>query len=211
MWRYFSSGRQLIPILQRMSALLEEASSLLIDMNGTMDASAWKRTFAEIRSKEHMGDALLTEFREISANCYMKAGTRREMTTVAMSADDALDVIKDAANALNIYSPAKVDETLLALTRIIGEQSHAIAAVMSLLNDMKGNSADIILQADRITELERDADELYEQYIGQIFRSEPDLREMTKYKNLAELYEKATDSEKHVADCIRILMMRFVR
>ena len=33
---------------------------------------------------------------------------------------------------------------------------------------------------------------------------------MTKYKNLAELYEKATDAGKHVSDCVRILVMRFV-
>ena len=60
-----------------------------------------------------------------------------------------------------------------------------------------------------MTELEHDADEAYEAYVGYIFSEEPDLREMTKYKNLAELYEKATDSEKHVSDCIRILLMRY--
>ena len=37
-----------------------------------------------------------------------------------------------------------------------------------------------------------------------------DFREMTKSKNLAELFEKATDSEKHVADCIRLMMLRYL-
>ena len=49
----------------------------------------------------------------------------------------------------------------------------------------------------------------YEGYIGYIFTKEEDLREMTKYKNLAELFEKATDSAKHVADCVRIMLLGY--
>ena len=49
----------------------------------------------------------------------------------------------------------------------------------------------------------------FEVFNERVFAEEPDMREMTKYKNLAELYEKATDSGKHVADCARILVMRF--
>ena len=33
---------------------------------------------------------------------------------------------------------------------------------------------------------------------------------MTKYKNLAELFEKATDSQKHVADCVCLMVLRFL-
>jgi len=32
---------------------------------------------------------------------------------------------------------------------------------------------------------------------------------MTKYKNLAELFEKATDSEKRVADNVRTLLLKY--
>jgi uncharacterized protein Yka (UPF0111/DUF47 family) len=58
--------------------------------------------------------------------------------------------------------------------------------------------------------MEHAADDAYEEYIGYIFSKEEDLREMTKYKNLAELFEKATDSEKHVADCVRLMVLRFL-
>ena len=32
---------------------------------------------------------------------------------------------------------------------------------------------------------------------------------LIKGKNLAELFEKATDSEKHVADCVRMMVLRY--
>ena len=127
-----------------------------------------------------------------------------------MALDDVLDVVKDASNALNIYQPAKIDPQLQDLSRIILEEGQALRSIFPLLSDIRKNASAIILLADRVTELEHEADEAYESYIGYIFTQEPDLREMTKYKNLAELYEKATDTEKRVSDCIRILMMHYI-
>ena len=208
--RLFHPLRELLPILERQAALLCSSSELLCGMQKTLDAGHWKQVFSEIRNNEHLGDAQLTEFREQSSHALLPPGVRREITTIAMALDDTLDVIKDASNALTIYNPAKIDPQLQDLSRLIWEEAKALQAIFPLLGDIKKNASAITLQADRVTELEHEADEAYEAYIGYIFTQEPDIREMTKYKNLAELYEKATDTEKHVADCVRILLMRFV-
>lgn len=207
--RFFFPMRELIPIFDRQAGLLCESAQLLCDMQLTLDPSQWKHKFNDIRTNEHQGDAMLTEFREEQRTLPLRTGVRRELSPIAMALDDALDVLKDAANALNIYNPAKIDQQLQELTRIILEEAYAIKAIFPLLKDIKKNVSAIVLQADRVTELEHDADEAYEAYVGYIFSQEPDLREMTKYKNLAELYEKATDTEKRVSDCIRILLMRY--
>ena len=207
--RFFYPMRELVPIFESQAGLLEESSRLLCEMQQTLDPANWRKLFYEIRNNEHKGDAMLTEFREAQRALPLRAGVRRELRTIAMALDDALDVLKDASNAINIYNPAKIDPQLQDLARIIVDEASALRQVFPLLRDVKKNAAAIQLQADRVTELEHDADEAYEAYVGYIFSEEPDLREMTKYKNLAELYEKATDSEKHVSDCIRILLMRY--
>lgn len=210
-WHIFHPTKDLIPILERQAALLCQSAKLFCQMQTTLDKESWKNTFKEMRNLEHQGDALLTEFREEIAQCVsLGPGVRRELTTISMSMDDCLDVLKDCSNALTIYKPTKIDEQLKELARIIVDETTALRQVMPLFSDIKKNATAIGLQADRVTELEHDADEAYENYVGYIFSEEPDLREMTKYKNLAELYEKATDSGKHVADCVRILVMRFV-
>ena len=209
-WRLFHPTQDLIPILERQSALLCKSASQFCEMQNSLDPETWKNSFKEMRNLEHQGDALLTEFREQIARVALGPGVRRELTTISMAMDDCLDVLKDCSNALNIYKPAKIDEQLMELTRINLDETKAIRQLMPLLSDIKKNATAITLQADRVTELEHDADETYENYVGYIFSQEPDMREMTKYKNLAELYEKATDSGKHVADCVRILLMRFV-
>ena len=207
----FHPTADLIPILDRQAGLLCQSAALFCEMQKTLDPDTWKNTFKEMRSLEHQGDALLTEFREEIGQCMsLGPGPRREFTTISMAMDDCLDVLKDCSNALNIYKPAKIDEQLKELSRIIVDEAKALKKMMPLMADIKKNATSITLQADRVTELEHDADEAYEAYVGYIFSEEPDMREMTKYKNLAELYEKATDSGKHVADCVRILVMRYV-
>lgn len=206
----FYPTRDLIPILERQAKLLHESAGYFTTMQETLDQESWKNSFKEMRSLEHQGDALLTEFREEITHISLGPGVRRELTTVSMAMDDFLDVLKDCANALNIYKPAKIDPQLKEIARIVLDETRALLQMMPLLNGLKKHVTAITLQADRVTELEHDADEAYEGYVGYIFSQEPDMREMTKYKNLAELYEKATDCGKKVADCVRILLMRFV-
>lgn len=207
--KVFYPMRGLLPIFERQAALLCSSAELFSGMQLTMDRARWKQGFADIRANEHKGDAMLTEYREQSRRRLIAAGVRRELSTIAMAMDDCLDVIKDASNAVNIYNPARIDTQLQDLARIIVEEANAIRIIFPLLSDIHKNAQQIFLQVDRVTELEHDADEAYEAYVGYIFAEEPDVREMTKYKNLAELYEKATDTEKRVADCVRILMMHY--
>lgn len=201
--------KDLMPIFGRQAELLNQSAELLCRMQETLDPRQWKSMYQEIRTLEHQGDALLTEFREQIAHTLMGVGHRREFTTLAMAMDDSLDVIKDASNAVLIYQPAKVDPQLKELSRLILAETQAVQSLLPLVSDLKKNASAITRHADRITELEHDADEAYESYVGYIFAQEENLREMTKYKNLAELYEKATDSGKRVADTVRILLMRF--
>ena len=207
----FHPMKDLQPLMARQAEYLNQASRLLCDMQESLDEVLWKARYKEIRNLEHQGDAILTEFRERIPRCMLPSGLRGEYTSIAMSLDDSLDVIKGAANALVIYKPAKIDPQLKDLSRLILEESQALLALIPLLEDVKHNITAITHQADRITELEHDADEAYEAYVGYIFSEEPDMREMTKYKNLAELYEKATDTQKRVADCVRILVVHYVR
>ncbi len=208
--RYLFHPRQnLAPIFSRQADSLCQASGLLVKMLSSEDKSEWTQCRRDIRSCEKQCDALLVEFREMLSQRLMGSLGRADLSTVAMSMDDCLDVIKDASNAVMIYNPRKIDPQLLDLARIILDEARALRELLSMIWDIKRKATAIALQCDRVTELEHAADDAYEEYIGYIFSEEEDFREMTKYKNLAELFEKATDSEKHVADCVRMMVLRY--
>ena len=204
-----SPKADLIPIFARQSDFLVQSSSALERMTRSTDPVEWQRIEKEIKAYEVQGDALLTEFQEQILGRLIGSVNRVELQTVAMSMDDFLDVVKDASKAVLIYHPKKIDQTLQELSRIVKAEAEAVRVLIPMLWDIKHKFSGIQLQCDRITELEHSADELYEEYVGYIFTNEPDLREMTKYKNLAELFEKATDSGKRIADNVRRMLLKY--
>jgi uncharacterized protein Yka (UPF0111/DUF47 family) len=206
----FDGKHDLTPVFARQADLLCQSSDTLVRMLSTLDPEQWKVCQREIKSCETQGDALLTDFREQLSLRLMGSLNRTDLTTIAMSMDDSLDVIKDAAKAVQIYQPRKIDPQLQELAQLISSEAHALRDLLPMLWHIKEKASAISLQCDRVTEMEHAADDAYEEYIGYIFTKEEDLREMTKYKNLAELFEKATDSQKHVADCVRLMVLRFL-
>ena len=206
----FDGKHDLTPVFARQADLLCQSSDTLVRMLSTLDPEQWKVCQREIKSCETQGDALLTDFREQLSLRLMGSLNRTDLTTIAMSMDDSLDVIKDAAKAVQIYQPRKIDPQLQELAQLISSEAHALRDLLPMLWHIKEKASAISLQCDRVTEMEHAADDAYEEYIGYIFTKEEDLREMTKYKTLAELFEKATDSQKHVADCVRLMVLRFL-
>jgi len=179
-------------------------------MLSTTDPVLWKQYHREIKSCEVQGDALLQEFREQLSERLMGSLGRTDLTTVAMAMDDFLDVVKDASKAVLIYSPKKIDPQLSELAQLIRSEAQVIRELLPLMWSIRKKAPLIAHQCDRVTELEHTADDAYEEYIGYIFSEEEDFREMTKYKNLAELFEKGTDSGKHVTDCVRMMVLRYL-
>ncbi len=205
----FSKKRDLVPLFTQQGAFLCQSSEALAEMLQSVDQQRWLRCERQIKTMEVQGDALVTEFYQQIHGRIIGSLDSLDLQTVAMCMDDCLDVIKDASKAVLIYHPAKIDGQLQELAQIVVAQAHSLREMLPMLWDIKHKFTSIILQCERVTELEHSADDVYEEYVGYIFANEPDLREMTKYKNLAEILEKATDSEKRVADNVRKLLLKF--
>ena len=207
--RYLFQGkRDLTPFFMRQADILCQASDTLVRMLSSVDPERWILLQREIKSFETQGDALLQEFREQLSDRVLGSLKRTDLSAIAMSMDDSLDVIKDAAKAVQIYRPLKIDQQLQDLAQLISGEAHALKELLPMLWHIKEKGTAIAHQCDRVTEMEHAADDAYEEYIGYIFSEEEDMREMTKYKNLAEILEKATDTQKHVADCVRQMVLR---
>ena len=204
----FQGKRDLTPFFERQSDILCRASDTLVRMLSEVNPEQWNLRQREIKSFETQGDALLQEFREQLSDRLLGSLKRTDLSAIAMSMDDSLDVIKDAAKAVQIYQPRKIDQQLQDLAQLISGEAHALRELVPMLWHIREKGTAIAHQCDRVTEMEHAADDAYEEYIGYIFTQEEDMREMTKYKNLAEILEKATDTQKHVADCVRQMVLR---
>ena len=199
-----------VPILVRQTDYLCKTTTLLAEVFGTSDPEVWLRNEKEIKSCEVQGDALLTEFHEMLSGSLMVQVNKLDLQSVSMAMDDCLDAIKDTSKAVLIYRPAQIDYQLEELARIAESQSQALRDMIPLLGEIKKNVSAISLCCERVTELEHAADEDYEDYIGYIFTNVPDVRELIKYKNLAEMLEIVTDAHKKISDMVRNLLLNYL-
>lgn len=213
--RFFSSigwlfrpRNNVVPIFSQQAAYLCEAADLLVRMLDSTDMTEWRRYERDIKRLEEQGDALLTEFHRLLQGRLIGTAGKLELQSIGMLLDDCIDTVEDSARSLMLYRPNKIDEPLKELSQLIRSGAYALREVLPKLSDFRTHREQLVLACDRVTEVEHAADETYEEYVGYIFAEEEDLRELTKYKNIAEVLEGATDNEKRVSDAVRKLLIR---
>ncbi len=202
--------QQYIPVFARQATFLQQASEALCRMTETTDKSQWRLYEKEIKACEVQGDALLTEFHEQLYESIMTSVRRSDMQTIAMSIDEFLDHINDSAKSILLYMPARIDVQIRDLAQYLNTEANALRTMMGLLDNPRKNYSQIVLQCERITELEHAADDAFAEYIGYIFTHEQNAIEVMKYKNIAEAFEAATDAAKDVSDNVRKIVLRYV-
>lgn len=209
-WKNLGRGKQhYMPVFAQQAAFLHHAAGALCEMLDTLDHSQWRRLEKDVKACEVQGDALLTEFHEQLYENIISKMRRSDIQTIAMNVDDFLDHINGAAKSILLYCPVRFDAQLKDLAQYIYAETDAMKKMFALFDDIKRNYTQIVLQCDRITELEHAADDSYEEYIEYIFRNEENAVELIKYKNIAEALEGATDSAKRVSDSVRKIILRY--
>ena len=205
----FRSQNHYLPVLAQQATYLQHASAALCEMTEATDKSKWKKLEREVKACEVQGDALLTEFHELLYEAILRRVRRIDIQTIAMNIDDFLDHINDSAKSIPLYMPKRIDSQIADLAQYIHAQADAIKKMMSYIENIKKNYAQISVQCERVTELEHAADDVFVEYIGYIFANETDPIELMKYKNIAEAFEAATDAAKRVTDSVRKIIMRY--
>ncbi len=197
-------------VFSSQATYLQQASEALCRMTETTDRSQWRLYEKEIKACEVQGDALLAEFHEQLYESIMTSVRRSDMQTIAMSIDEFLDHINDSAKSILLYLPARIDAQIRDLAQYINMEANALRTIMGLMDNPRRNYSQIVLQCERITEVEHAADDAFAEYIGYVFNNEKNAIEVMKYKNIAEAFEAATDAAKDVSDNIRKIVLRYV-
>ena len=199
-----------ITVFAQQASYLQQAAGALCEMTETTDTSVWRRLEKEIKACEVQGDAILTELHEQLSERLTLRLRKMDVQNIALHIDDLLDHINDSAKSFHLYNPTRIDPHLSDLSQYLYAQTDAIRKLVSYFEDIRKNCSQIILQCERITELEHAADDAYEEYIGFIFKNEQNAIDVIKFKNIAENLEATTDAAKRVSDIIRKIIYKYI-
>jgi len=126
---------------------------------------------------------------------------REEIHQLITNLDAILDLIQDAAFTVTLYNIRHITPEAIKLSEIGLQCAERVRTAVGLLTSMD-NGPQILKLCREIDDLESAADREMRGAMSRLFREEPDVRELIKYKAIYELLETVTDRCEDVANII---------
>ncbi len=131
---------------------------------------------------------------------------RDEIHHLITGLDDILDLIQDSAQTITLYDIRRVSPEAINLAEIILRCCERVSSAVALLPSMD-NGPEILRLCNEIDHLESEADHVMRGAMSKLFRDEPDVRELIKFKAIYELLEIVTDRCEDVANIIEGIVL----
>ena len=131
---------------------------------------------------------------------------RDEIHKLITGLDDILDLILDVAHSVTLYDVKSVTPEVTRLGDICFSCCENVRAAVALLHSMD-NGPQIMKICEEIDRLESTADSEMRSAMSRLFREEPDVRELIKFKAVYELLEVITDRCEDVANIIEGIVL----
>ena len=155
---------------------------------------------------EHRADGVTHETMRQLHKSFITPLDREEIHQLITSLDDILDLIQDVAHTVTLYNVKHITEDAIKLGDLCRSCCDRVRAAVVLLPSMD-NGPEILKVCHEIDKLESEADRVMRDAMSRLFREEPDVRELIKFKAIYELLETVTDRCEDVANIIEGIVL----
>lgn len=181
---------------------LVEGTTAFQDMVGQLD----KLTPAELKSRLVAIKTCESEMDKVEATIieelqltFITPLDREDIHTLAIQVDRAMDIVNGVARKIEIYGITKVPNYVLRMADINATMARLLREIMHLLQAKK----EVREHCEKLHKLENDCDDLFNQAMAELFRSDYDALSVIKYKELYEMLESCSDTIDYVGKLIR--------
>lgn len=185
-----------------------QGSRALLDMLTTFNQSnveADRRCTLVDEAEDH-GDKIKAETMRQLHKSFITPLDREEIHQLSTGFDGILDLVQDVAHTISLYNIHHVTNDAIRLSELIVGCTERLQKAVSLLRSMD-NASQILGFCNEIDTLEYEADQVMRDAMSRLFRDEPDVRELIKFKAVYELLELVTDRCEDVAILIEGIVL----
>lgn len=162
----------------------------------------------QLKAVEHEGDNITKQIFETLNSSFITPFDREDIRGLAMDLDDILDYLEGVAQYLVLFELADTPEPLRRFAEILTTMIHEVDRCTGLVWDMK-NARDIQDAIMRISELENQADALYNTMIGTLFKAEARHPiEIMKWTKVYDGLEDACDACRHFSHVLGNVVLK---
>ncbi|MDD5184588.1 MAG: DUF47 family protein [Paludibacter sp.] len=197
------------PILKEMADVIMVASDLIIGCVQNADHESAIEYYKKIKEQEKKGDALSSKIFDELNSTFITPFDREDIHHLADRLDDVTDYINNCAKRIVLYNPQKMPEKALELALLIKEGAVCIGKAVDELDVMKKNSKKIKGYCVELHAIENRADDVYENFLIDLFEKEKNAVEIIKLKEIMYELEKATDAAEYVGKIIKTIIVKY--
>ncbi len=185
---------------------LVDASEMLVDLFDNyenVDAKA-----RQLKDLEHKGDTITHDIIQRLHRTFITPIDREDITLLAHSLDDVMDLIESAGRTACLYSIAQPTERARQLARIVARITHKLNEAMPCLR-RHDQFPRIIKQCVEINTLENEADDVQHAALAELFEvCHLNACEVIKWREIYEHLEGATDRGEDVANVLEGIVLK---
>ena len=201
-WSLLPREEKFFTLFQRMAAKVVEGASKFRELveNYTDVAEKAKR----IKEVEHEADVIAHEVMDKLNKSFITPLDREDIRSLVMHLDDVMDDIEATTDKLALYDIKKPTPEAAEMVRIICRATEEIEKAVKSLEQPQNLNIFLV----EINRLENQADVICREQLAKLFRSEPDVRELLKWKEIYEQLEECADRCEDVADIIEDIVVK---
>jgi len=200
--------RLLMPKEERFRELLAQDTKNLVKAMRVFEAIATSTSLedrrvrvVELKAIEHEGDAITKQIFLALNSTFITPFDRDDLREIGTHLDDILDYVEGVAHSFVVFelsdSPAGLRQFAFILREMADEIDRVTSLIWNLSDEQKIQAGTV-----RVSELENQADALYTQVIGDLFKTGGNPIEIMKWKEVYEGLESACDACKDYTHAI---------
>ena len=202
MWKLIPREEKFFDMFNTMAENANDTAALLVEMMDSFDRLQ-ERAFA-IKGKEHLGDSQIHDLLTRLNSTFITPMDREDIHHLASAIDDIIDLSDAAANKVVIFDHHEKIHGAPELARVLRLQTEELArAVRGLPKQDR-----ILESCIEVHRLENEADRIFQEAIGKLFREEKDPIRLIKIKEILESIERATDTCEDVANVLEAITVK---
>ena len=200
---------RLLPIEGKFFALFDQHADYIVDgsrefaqlMLNYADTEKRRKGIEAIDVAERAADKVTHDTVLLLHKTFVTPFDRDSIHQLITQMDDILDLIQDVAESAMLYDLQRVTPEAQQLADLNQMCCERVKAAVGMLSNMD-NAEAILKVCAEIDRLESDADRVMRAAMSKLFRSEADVRQVIKLKDIYELLEAVSDKCEDVANVL---------
>lgn len=197
------------PILKDMADVIVVASELMIECVQNNNHEKAIEYYKKIKEQEKKGDKLSNKIFDELNSTFITPFDREDIHHLAEKLDDVTDYINSSAKRIVLYNPKELPASAVEVAKLINEGGKCIVKAVAELDSLSKKPDTIKQYCKELKVVENKADDVYENFLIDLFENQKDAIEVIKLKEIMSELEKATDAAEHVGKIIKTIIVKY--